>query len=272
MYVGLCDRIGLDIYMRIEKINENQIKCTLSREDLEQRNIRLSEFAYGTPKARTLFKEMLRWASYKYGFEAEDLPLVIEAIPVSENGIILIVTKVPYPDELDTRFSSFADLSDISSSDSDDDYDDYDDFSLEDFTSPMPTIDYSHTANDILKLFAGKNAKKAASDSSESTESDVPFENVVRSFCFDNLDDAVDASRAFDFTYPGSSRLLKLYTGEYCLILSMDEATPEVFNRLCNILSEYSTPLQATLGLDSHLIEISETIIPADAIQALSQI
>ncbi|MCR5097629.1 MAG: adaptor protein MecA [Lachnospiraceae bacterium] len=254
--------------MRIEKINENQIRCTLSREDLEQRNIRLSEFAYGTPKARTLFKEMLRWASYKYGFEAEDIPLVIEAIPVSADGIILIVTKVPYPDELDTRFSSFADLSDISS-DMDEDYEDYDDISLEDFTSPLPSIDYSHTANDILKLFAGKNAKKAAS---ESTEADVPFENVVRSFCFDTLDDAVDASRAFDFTYPGSSRLLKLYTDEYCLILSMDEATPEVFNRLCNILSEYSSPLPETLGLDCHLTEISEMIIPQDALQALSQL
>ncbi len=254
--------------MRIEKINENQIRCTLSREDLEQRNIRLSEFAYGTPKARTLFKEMLRWASYKYGFEAEDIPLVVEAIPVSSDGIVLIVTKVPYPDELDTRFSSFADLSDISQ-DYDDDYEDFDDVSLEDFTSPLPSIDYSHTANDILKLFAGKNAKKEAS---ESTADDVPFKNLVRSFCFDTLDDAVDASRAFDFSYPGGSRLLKLNTDEYCLILSMDEASPEVFNRLCNILSEYSTPLPETLGLDSHLAETSKTVISHDALGALAQL
>ena len=254
--------------MRIEKINENQIRCTLSREDLEQRNIRLSEFAYGTPKARTLFKEMLRWASYKYGFEAEDIPLVVEAIPVSSDGIVLIVTKVPYPDELDTRFSSFADLSDISQ-DYDDDYEDFDDVSLEDFTSPLPSIDYSHTANDILKLFAGKNAKKEAS---EGTADDVPFKNLVRSFCFDTLDDAVDASRAFDFSYPGGIRLLKLHTDEYCLILSMDEASPEVFNRLCNILSEYSTPLPETLGLDSHLAETSKTVISHDALGALAQL
>ncbi len=255
--------------MRIEKINENQIKCTLSHEDLEQRNIRLSEFAYGTPKARTLFKEMLRWASYKFGFEAEDIPLVIEAVPVSSDGIILIVTKVPFPDELDTRFSSFADLSDISPTDYDDeDYEDYEDVPLEDFTNPIPNIDYSHTANDILKLFAGKKAKKNASDTSE----DVPFENVVRSFCFDSLDDAVDASRAFEFSYPGRSRLLKLFTDEYCLILSMDESTPDVFNRLCNILTEYSTPLPETLGLDSHLIETSEMLLDHDALQSLKQL
>ncbi len=257
--------------MRIEKINENQIRCTLSREDLEQRNIRLSEFAYGTPKARTLFKEMMRWASYKFGFEAEDIPLVIEAVPVSSDGIILIVTKIPYPDELDTRFSSFADLSDITptSGDYDEDYEDIEDLSLEEFTSPMQGIDYSHTANDILKLFAGKKKKQ---DNVSSNDEDVPFDNLVRSFCFESLDDAVDAARVMDFSYPGSSRLYKLYTGEYCLILSMDESTPEVFNRICNILSEYSSPLPDTLGLDSHLAEMSDLIIAENAIQVLMEL
>ncbi len=257
--------------MRIEKINENQIRCTLSREDLEQRNIKLSEFAYGTPKARTLFKEMMRWASYKFGFEAEDIPLVIEAVPVSSDGIILIVTKIPYPDELDTRFSSFADLSDITptSGDYDEDYEDIDDLSLAEFTSPMLGIDYSHTANDILKLFAGKKKKQ---DDTTSADEDVPFDNLVRSFCFETLDDAVDAAGVMDFSYPGSSRLYKLYTGEYCLILSMDESTPEVFNRICNILSEYSLPLPDTLGLDSHLAEMSDVIIGENAIQVLTEL
>ena len=31
--------------MKIEKINENQIRCTLTRADLEERHIRLSELA-----------------------------------------------------------------------------------------------------------------------------------------------------------------------------------------------------------------------------------
>ena len=31
--------------MKIEKINDNQIRCTLSKEDLADRNIKLSELA-----------------------------------------------------------------------------------------------------------------------------------------------------------------------------------------------------------------------------------
>ena len=37
--------------MKIEKVNENQIRCTLTREDLAERQIKLSELAYGTEKA-----------------------------------------------------------------------------------------------------------------------------------------------------------------------------------------------------------------------------
>ena len=93
--------------MKIEKINENQIRCTLSREDLISRHIKLSELAYGSAKARELFRELMEQASYQYGFEAEDIPLMIEAVPLSSESIVLLVTKVENPDELDTRFSRF---------------------------------------------------------------------------------------------------------------------------------------------------------------------
>ena len=45
--------------MKIEKINENKIRCFLTRDDLENRHIKLSEIAYGTEKARSLFRDMI---------------------------------------------------------------------------------------------------------------------------------------------------------------------------------------------------------------------
>ena len=49
--------------MKIEKINENQIRCTLTKADLEDRQIRLSELAYGTEKAKSLFRDMMQQAT-----------------------------------------------------------------------------------------------------------------------------------------------------------------------------------------------------------------
>ena len=94
--------------MKIEKINDNQIRCTLTREDLENHQIRISELAYGTEKAKRLFRDMMQQAQIQFGFEADNIPLMIEAIPVSAESIILIITKVEDPEELDTRFSKFA--------------------------------------------------------------------------------------------------------------------------------------------------------------------
>ena len=104
--------------MKIEKVNEHQIRCTLTREDLATRELKISELAYGTEKAKTLFRDMMRQAAFECGFEAEDIPLMIEAIPLNSECIVLIITKVEDPEELDTRFSKFA-----PSVHEDDDYD-----------------------------------------------------------------------------------------------------------------------------------------------------
>lgn len=45
--------------MKIERLNENQIRCTLSKEDLVNREIKLSELAYGSDKAKRLFRDMM---------------------------------------------------------------------------------------------------------------------------------------------------------------------------------------------------------------------
>mgnify|MGYP000460664412 CR=1 FL=1 len=119
--------------MKLEKLSDTQIRCTLSKEDLTQRQLHLSELAYGSEKAKELFRDMMQQASAELGFEAENIPLMIEAIPISNDCLVLVVTKVEDPEELDTRFSKF------SPSDPDDDYEDYD-YPYEDYDS-METID-----------------------------------------------------------------------------------------------------------------------------------
>ena len=49
--------------MKIEKINDNQIRCTLTQADLADRELKLSELAYGTEKAKSLFHDMMQQAA-----------------------------------------------------------------------------------------------------------------------------------------------------------------------------------------------------------------
>ena len=102
--------------MKIERINDNQIRCTLNSFDLSSRNLNLGELAYGSEKARGLFREMIQKASSEFGFEVEDIPLMVEAIPLSNESVMLVITKIEDPEELDTRFSRFSPMNDEPSS------------------------------------------------------------------------------------------------------------------------------------------------------------
>lgn len=172
--------------MKIEKVNDNQIRCTLTREDLEDRHIKISELAYGSAKAKSLFKDMVEQANYEFGFETNDIPLMVEAIPLPSESIVLIITKVEYPDELDTRFSKF--------SEADDDFTD-----LGNAGQP-PVI---KGAADILELFERikkENEKTADSEKStdDITEEQAEVDHAV-SFVFDKFDDASMISYADGF-------------------------------------------------------------------------
>ena len=82
--------------MKIEKINENQIRCTLTAEDLASMKLKLSELTYGSKRAQELFRRMMQEARNQFGFEAENVPLMIEAIPMKADSLVLIVTKIDY--------------------------------------------------------------------------------------------------------------------------------------------------------------------------------
>ncbi len=81
--------------MKIEKISNTQIKVLLNRRDLEERNIKLTELAaYGSEKAKEFFREMMEEAVRRFDFSAENIPLMIEAVPLGHDEIMLIVSKV----------------------------------------------------------------------------------------------------------------------------------------------------------------------------------
>ena len=54
--------------MKIEKISDTQIRCTLTKEDLASRHLKLNELAYGTENAKSFFRDMMQQAAYEFGF------------------------------------------------------------------------------------------------------------------------------------------------------------------------------------------------------------
>ena len=259
--------------MKIEKVNDHQIRCTLTREDLADRELKLSELAYGTEKAKDLFRDMMQQASFEFGFEAEDIPLMIEAIPLNSECIVLIITKVEDPEELDTRFSKFAPSV------------------HEDGESTEDVLDsLAGGADDVLDLFKKIQSKRA--QAAENAQSPESMEETRRSFknaLMGKLNDAasVERTRIYSFRslhelmklshilsehYSGTNSLYKETAGGYILVLSKSGHTPVEFNKICNIVSEYGSPARSVPASEAYLEEHFEPIIRDHALQSLSGI
>ncbi len=236
--------------MKIEKINENQIRCTLTRADLAERHLHLSELAYGTDKAKSLFQDMMQQAAYEFGFETDDLPLMIEAIPASSDSIVLVITKVEDPEELDARFSKFAPAS---SGD------------IETHIQEPP--EQLEGADNILD-FLGKVRERLRAESAEPEK-----EPSFRLFSFATMDNVVDAVKLLDGLYTGSSTLYKDAGADlYILALSQSDESEQDFNRICNMLTEFGTLEKASGTTLAFLEEHCDVIVSQYAVETLCAI
>ena len=243
--------------MKIERINENQIRCTLTSFDLSARNINLMELAYGTEKARKLFHEMIQKASNDVGFEAEDIPLMVEAIPLPGESIMLVITKVEDPEELDTRFSKFSP---------------YGEDPTELLASQLATEFLEGAQASLELLGASAPGMPGQVKAPEGKAPGEPAESC-RIFRFESLDRASEAARAVAGIWTGANSLYKKpEVRQYYLVLRHTGGTDLAFSRVCNILAEYAGKIQGEQASEAYFKEHYEVLIPENALENLLKI
>ena len=284
--------------MKIEKINDNQIRCTLTKEDLDSHQIRISELAYGTEKAKRLFRDMMQQASIELGFEADNIPLMIEAIPISNDCLVLVVTKVEDPDELDTRFSRFSkinvddsfdeDFSDIDDTDFEemDFLDDEDDIDMDDEPLPFsPSSDFDNAdsdastsskersaIDDALDLIAPftqaiAQAKKEAMRKKKENRSSV---QDCQYYSFQNFSQAAQLGAFLAPFFEGESSLYKdSFSNNYYMILRKTQSENDTFHRACNIAADFGVRISASYATPAYFREHFETILEENAVEML---
>lgn len=245
--------------MKIEKMNEHQIRCILTREDLEMRNIKLSELAYGSENTRNLFQDMMQQASADFGFEAEDIPLMIEAIPLSSEKIVLIITKVDAPEELDTRFSNFTEMEEDITENIDD---------IENFISEA-----HDAASELLDIFEHleKTQSPAIAGDTVPEKENIPAEAPhTRLFLFSSLEEAIRAARAVGGEYRGQNTIYRLpHREEYQWIVHQAPHSKEDFDKITHTLSTFLNAGRYTPAVQAYCEEHARVILHEQALQTL---
>ena len=288
-------------FMKLEKLSDTQIRCTLSKEDLSQRQLHLSELAYGSEKAKELFRDMMQQASIELGFEADNIPLMIEAIPISNDCLVLVVTKVEDPDELDTRFSRFSkinmddsfdeDFSDIDDTDFEemDFLDDEDDIDMDDEPLPFsPSSDFDNAdsdastsskersaIDDALDLIAPftqaiAQAKKEAMRKKKENRSSV---QDCQYYSFQNFSQAAQLGAFLAPFFEGESSLYKdTFSNNYYMILRKTQSENDTFHRACNIAADFGVRISASYATPAYFREHFETILEENAVEMLGEL
>ena len=262
--------------MKIEKINENQIRCTLTKSDLQKRQLKISELAYGSEKAKSLFRDMMEQAAYQFGFEADDIPLMIEAVPLNAECIVLTITKVEDPEELDTRFAKFAPS--VMENDA---------YGEDDSEEGVDT-DYP--------FFAPASSKKPIKKSNQGTLSAVPADTPSQGeqgtdkegttpggekaqtgvtevlFTFRSLDNLMQAAEVMGTLSVSDSALFKdPKSGYYLLHVCRGQMDIADFQKVYFLLSEYGKPTPFPTGILGGWSEHYDTLIGDHALEKLLQ-
>ena len=218
--------------MQFERINENQIRCTLTPEDLLSRNLNLRDLAYGSEQTRELFQDMISEAAAKLGFDLEDMPLMIEATPLATGNLMLLITRVDDPEELDTRFSRFTPTDDSSDSTS--------------AEEPLPSFP-TERADDTSK------------------------QSLIYTFpSLDAVTEAAVALQ--DSYFGVNSLYKDERTGIYYLTVSRSGHSQEEFLQTCNQLAEYGNRAQTVAGTEAYLEEHCKVLISRRALQILGSL
>lgn len=218
--------------MKIEKISNAQIRCTLSKTDLTKRQIKISELAYGTEKTQELFKDMMAQASVEFGFEADNVPLMIEAIPLSKESIMLIITKVDNPDELDDKLASIPQQN------------------IRNFKKKEVANSNEQTNTKEINF-----NQKLIIYSFKSLDEVIKVAQIIKPL-YDGLNSL----------YKNETVI------EYFLVLHKSDNDSDAFVGLNGFLSEYGNKISATNIMETFYEEHHEIIIKNNAIQILSSI
>lgn len=168
--------------------------------------------------------------------------------------------KSQIPEELDTRFSRFSQSSVEPGEE-----------------LPIPKDFLPDGADEVIDLFQKlleHRLKNAPKENREQQAEELASELDMRKlYLFPKLDSLLAASHVLAGIYHGANRLYKNPdTQEYCLIVRKSFHTPEEFNKVCNILSEYGNSGKYTPANEAYMQEHYTLIMKDEALQKLAEI
>ncbi|MCL2353495.1 MAG: adaptor protein MecA [Defluviitaleaceae bacterium] len=231
--------------MKIERINENQIKFTITEEDLAHKNLTMRDLTYASMEAQELFGEIMQRAEIECDFSTTNSSnLIIEATPVREGELMVMVTRVAADAPMPQFGDGFA---------------------------PFPI--FGHSKNLSMPPLGGGLAApprqaKPFGFPSQKRKAPTAIKRMqpYAIFKFKDLDQVVSASVRIKGKRIGHNVLYK-YLNEY--YLSIQNSDDILNSPTESVIGDYGTKYSTLEFSDAFLLEHGEVIIKRDAVKTL---
>ncbi len=221
--------------MKSERINKNQVRFTLNRADLKARHIKITDLSYGSEQAKALFEDMIQQAVIEFGFDLTGHPVMIEAIPISEDSLMITMTQVNGQEDM-----------------------------LSLFRSNIPGADMGPGEPD-LRVQPQESAPQSTPDDSKGTLVQVVFS-------FDSFDELTEAARMVDPKFRLRNQLyFEPGPNTYHLLVSFTRQTRQL-RYVLTALTEFCADMSRDPLRIAYLMEHARPVMQARALQKLSSL
>lgn len=271
--------------MKIEKINEYSLRFTLTKEDLEERNMTLKDLVTDNLKTQNFIRDLMFQALDEFEFDTMDKPLIVEASPNMNEGIVITVSrfdKQNYDNDSINKIKSLT-PSALSSrkfiAGKIDEYDDKMDEgeineenddtgkAFSDSSKNNEHFDAHSEKANYSRPFNASSQKYESKKDSDSFQSSSPFNSRIAIYYFKNIDELCAACERITKVFSGESSVYK-YNNKFYMVLNNSNPEDKIMlSDIAPMLAEYGTYNYSNVISKYFLEEHGEVFISKDAVK-----
>lgn len=230
--------------MKVEKINENKVKITLTIDELKQRKINIKDIEKDATLARNLFIDLIEETKLDEDFVLDDSQLYIEASSDNNNLFIVTITKIDH-------------MPDISK------------YSLKSKSSK--TKIKTKALNNTIKTKV-KVSRKVNTKLSKKKKNNIDYRVDSTLYAFNSMKTLLDACAIFkkENLYFGKNSLYR-YQNKYFILFEKSTINNKKFIKTFSVISEFCEKYYSEDLFDISVKENSKLIIKDNALQKLNK-
>lgn len=241
--------------MKFEKLNENSVRCIVSKEDLEENGLTIEDFVMNQDKVRDFISELVMMAKEEVGYEVNDEALAVQLVTLPRNRLAITLTNNAESSIRDMLEHLKGDVNEVTLSEEEE--------LLPELQSDLESIDEKESTNKRMEDIK-QEAKKRVLAQQKVTS---------RVYEFTSLEEVEQLATSITVQKSITSRLFKdSKTGRYYLVINKGRLSKDVYRSICEQALDFGMLYSYKASRLAYIEEHFDCLIKKKAIDVLQTI